>query len=102
MAQAFLRHAATHAVAIEISSSAAHVNFASVFASYNIAKLGIVRLCDSLAFANPKLSVCHVQPGIVDTAMNKEAGGVDAVGFEDDGEWNEQLVEWNLTKSTLT
>ena len=45
------------------------------------------RLWDSLAAANPELSVFHVQPGVVDTAMNKEAGGVEAVGFQDDGRW---------------
>lgn len=27
----------------------------------------------------------HVQPGVVDTDMNKEAGGVEAIGFSDDG-----------------
>jgi NAD(P)-dependent dehydrogenase (short-subunit alcohol dehydrogenase family) len=61
------------------------------FASYSIAKLAIFRLWDSLAFANPEISVFHLQPGVVDTAMNKEAGGVDAVGFQDDGKWNGAL-----------
>lgn len=28
----------------------------------------------------------------MDTDMNKEAGGVDAVGFEDDGKWNDGLM----------
>ena len=102
VAQAFLRHASMHAVAIEISSSAAHVNFTPGFASYSVAKLAIVRLWDSLAFANPELSVFHVQPGIVKTAMNKEAGGVDAVGLEDDGKRNEQLVKWKFIDLTLT
>jgi hypothetical protein len=30
-----------------------------------------------------------VQPGVVDTDMNKEAGGVKAVGFEDHGTSNQ-------------
>lgn len=85
VAQAFLRYASTDAIAIDVSSSAAHLNFAPGFASYSIAKLAIFRLWDSLAFANPEISVFHVQPGIVDTAMNKEAGGIDAIGIEDDG-----------------
>lgn len=89
IAQAFLRVAATDAVAIEINSSVAHVNFAPAFAAYSIAKLAVFRLWDSLAFANPQLSVFHVQPGVVDTDMNKEAGGVDALGYEDDGEWKD-------------
>ena len=92
IAQAFLRYASTDAVAIDVSSSAAHLNFLPGFASYSIAKLAIFRLWDSLAYANPEISVFHVQPGVVDTAMNKEAGGIDAVGFEDDGKWNDGLL----------
>ena len=92
VAQAFLRYASTDAIAIDVSSSAAHLNFAPGFASYSIAKLAIFRLWDSLAFANPEISVFHVQPGVVDTAMNKEAGGIDAIGFEDDGKWNDGLL----------
>ena len=92
VAQAFLRYAATDAVAIEVNSSAAHVNFGTGFAAYSVAKLAVFRLWDSLAFANPEMSVFHVQPGVVDTDMNKEAGGVDAVGFVDDGKWNDGLL----------
>ena len=92
VAQAFLRYASTDAVAIDVSSSAAHLNFVPGFASYSIAKLAIFRLWDSLAFANPELSVFHVQPGVVATAMNKEAGGIDIVGFEDEGKLNEGLL----------
>ncbi|OGM48255.1 putative oxidoreductase [Aspergillus bombycis] len=84
IAQAFLRYASKDAVAIETSSSAAHLNFAPGFASYSIAKLAVFRLWDSLAFANPELSIFHIQPGVVDTAMNREAGGVAAMGFADD------------------
>ncbi|KAE8333316.1 hypothetical protein BDV39DRAFT_199044 [Aspergillus sergii] len=84
VAQVFLRYASKDAVVIETSSSAAHVNFAPGFAAYSIAKLAVFRLWDSLAFANPGLSVFHVQPGVVDTAMNREAGGVAAMGFADD------------------
>lgn len=83
VAQAFLRHASPDAVAIDINSSAAHVNFAPGFASYSVAKFAVFRLWDSLAFANPGISVFHIQPGIVDTAMNREAGGVKAIGIED-------------------
>lgn len=89
VAQAFLRHAAPDAVVVETNSSAAHINFGPGFASYSIAKLAVFRLWDSVAFANPGLSVFHVQPGVVDTDMNKEAGGVKAVGFEDHGKLND-------------
>ena len=88
VAQAFLGYASTDAVAIETNSSAAHVNFGPGFASYSVAKLAVYRLWDSVAFANPGLRIYHVQPGIVDTDMNKEAGGVKAAGFEDHGASN--------------
>ena len=86
-AQAFLKHAAEDAVVIDISSSAAHVNFAAYFATYNVAKLAVFRLWDSLACANPTMRVYHIQPGVVDTAMNREVGGVKAMGFADDGQF---------------
>lgn len=92
VAQAFLRYAAADAVAIEVSSSAAHLDFTATLSSYCISKLAIVRLWDSLAFAHPEVNVFHVQPGIVDTAMNKEVGGVAAIGFADDGKWNAGLL----------
>jgi NAD(P)-dependent dehydrogenase (short-subunit alcohol dehydrogenase family) len=92
VAQAFLRYASTDAVAVEVSSSAAHLNFGPGFPAYSVAKLAIFRLWDSLAFTHPKISVFHVQPGVVDTAMNKEAGGVAAVGFADDGKLNESQL----------
>ena len=86
VAQAFLRYTSTDAVVINVSSAAAHLEFGPArFASYSIAKLAIVRLWDSLAFANPELNVFHVQPGVVNTAMNREAGGIDFIGHEDDG-----------------
>ena len=83
LAQAFLRYAATNAVALDVNSFAAHLNFDGGFASYSIAKLAVFRLWDSLASSNPDLSVFHFQPGVIDTAMNKEAGGIEAIGFED-------------------
>jgi NAD(P)-dependent dehydrogenase (short-subunit alcohol dehydrogenase family) len=85
VAQAFLHYAATNAVVINVSSSAAHLNFAAAFASYSISKLAVFRLWDSVAFAHPELSVFHIQPGVVDTDMNKEVGGVKALGYEDHG-----------------
>jgi NAD(P)-dependent dehydrogenase (short-subunit alcohol dehydrogenase family) len=85
VAQAFLRYASTDAVAIDVNSSAAHINFNPGFVAYSTAKLAVFRLWDSVAFANPALSVFHVQPGVVDTDMNKEAGGVKATGLEDHG-----------------
>jgi NAD(P)-dependent dehydrogenase (short-subunit alcohol dehydrogenase family) len=56
VAQAFLHHASQHAVAIDVNSSAAHVNFGPGFAAYNVAKMAVFRLWDCLAFANPDLT----------------------------------------------
>ncbi|KEQ78835.1 oxidoreductase [Aureobasidium pullulans EXF-150] len=94
VAQAFLRHASPNATVVEINSSAAHVNFSPGFSAYSIGKLAICRLWDSLAFANPEMSVFHLQPGIVDTAMNREAGGIDAIGFSDDVSLPASFIVW--------
>jgi NAD(P)-dependent dehydrogenase (short-subunit alcohol dehydrogenase family) len=83
--KAFLKHAAPNASVVEICSSAAHLNFGPGFALYSVGKLAVFRLWDYLGFTNPGLSVFHLQPGIVDTAINRKAGGVDAVGFSDHG-----------------
>lgn len=96
VAQAFLRYASPDAVVIDVNSSVAHVNFAATFASYSVAKLAVFRLWDSLAFAHPEMSIFHIQPGIVDTAMNKEAGGIEAIGFSDDGK-----LEWRISLSGI-
>lgn len=74
IAQAFLQHAAPGAVAIDVSSSAAHLNFLPRFAAYSVAKIAVFRLWDSVSFAHPELYIYHVQPGVVDTAMNRESG----------------------------
>lgn len=87
VAKAFLHYAASDAVAIDINSSAAHFDFGPGFSAYSVAKLAVCRMWDSLACGNPGLSIFHVQPGVVDTDMNKEAGGVKAMGFEDHGKF---------------
>lgn len=92
VAQAFLRYASPSAVAIDVNSSTAHINFVPGFAAYSVAKLAVFRLWDSLAFANPNLSVFHIQPGIVNTAMNEEAGGIKATGIEDHGKSCDDLL----------
>ncbi|KAL2871623.1 SDR family oxidoreductase [Aspergillus lucknowensis] len=83
IAQAFSRFAAPDAVIIDVNSNAAHLNYAPRFASYSIAKLAVFRLWDMVGFANPAWSVFHIQPGVVDTEMNRAVGGVKAVGYED-------------------
>ncbi|KAK4496639.1 hypothetical protein PRZ48_012621 [Zasmidium cellare] len=82
-AQGFLRHASKNAIAIDVNSSAAHHNFTAAMASYSIAKFAVYRLWNSVAFAHPEHSIFHIQPGVVDTDMNRAVGGVAAAGFED-------------------
>lgn len=93
VAQAFLRHAASNAVAIDVNSNAAHLNYGGIFASYSISKLAVFRLWDSVASASPELRVFHIQPGVVDTDMNREVGGVKAVGHEDHGNCIDMLTQ---------
>lgn len=89
VAQAFLRYAVPDAVVVDINSSAAHMNFGPVFGSYSAAKLAVYRLWDSVAAGSPELNIFHIQPGVVRTDMNREAGGVDLVdGNEDHGRCN--------------
>lgn len=88
VAQAFLRYAAPDAVVVNVSSSAAHLEFGGAgLVAYSTAKLAGVRIWHALAAANPKLGVFHIQPGVVDTDMNREVGGVKSVGHEDHGEY---------------
>lgn len=91
VAQAFLRYAASEAVVISVCSLAAHLNITTKFPSYSVAKIGVFRLWDSVAFGHPDFSIFHTQPGVVDTAMNREAGGVNATGLEDDGKLHDQI-----------
>ncbi|KAJ3484358.1 hypothetical protein NLG97_g7072 [Lecanicillium saksenae] len=81
--KSLIRFGTKTAIAINVASSAVHMNFGAAFASYNTSKIGAVRIWDALAFVNPELSVFHIHPGIVDTPMTRKNGGIEAVGFED-------------------
>jgi NAD(P)-dependent dehydrogenase (short-subunit alcohol dehydrogenase family) len=90
VAQAFLRHAAPDAVAIAINSWGAHFSLNNAFASYCVAKLAVYRLWDTVALANPNLSIFHIQPGVILTEMNLSVGGAESFKDvkTDDGKWN--------------
>ncbi|KAL4934968.1 hypothetical protein BDV06DRAFT_229260 [Aspergillus oleicola] len=85
VAQSFTKYAAENAVVVNVSSNAAHLNFGPYFASYSIAKWSVFRLWDMLGFEKKEQGwrIYHTQPGVVDTDMNREAGGVKALGYED-------------------
>lgn len=73
-ATTFLKHAVPEPTIIEVNSAAAHITIAPGFASYNIAKLATARFYTSLAFEHPELAVYSIQPGAVETDMNKNSG----------------------------
>ncbi|KAJ4292634.1 hypothetical protein N0V90_009297 [Kalmusia sp. IMI 367209] len=83
LARAFLRRAAPDGTVIDVNSTAAHANLFDGFASYSIAKWANYRLFDIVGFNNPGLAVYSIQPGVVDTDMNRKAGGVKAMNYED-------------------
>jgi len=85
VARAFLRCAAPDAVVVNVSSSASHDTFGDIFGSYSVGKWGAIRLWDFVGKNNPGMRVYHIQPGVVDTDMNRAAGGVEAMGYEDHG-----------------
>ncbi|KAF3039406.1 hypothetical protein E8E12_008709 [Didymella heteroderae] len=88
VATTFLKHAVTDPTIIEVNSAAAHITIAPEFALYNIAKMATARFYTSLAFENPELAVFSIQPGAVDTDMNKKAGYKEKKEGEDWG-WKE-------------
>jgi len=101
VAQAFLQHAVPDAVAIDVNSNAAHMSFGAMGGCYSVAKMAIFRLWESVAAGNPELNIFHIQPGVVDTAMNKEAGGIEAIGYEDHGKWSANMFREKTSKPTL-
>lgn len=84
LAQEFLKYASTDAIVINISSLAAYMKSLPGLASYSIAKMSIIRFWDCLVYENPEIRVFHIQPGIVDTAMNRATQGIRNLGVEED------------------
>jgi NAD(P)-dependent dehydrogenase (short-subunit alcohol dehydrogenase family) len=80
VARSFVRHASPNGVAVAINSFGAHLSLNDLFSSYTVAKMAVYRLWDTVAIANPSLSVFHTQPGVVLTEMNLTVGG--AASFE--------------------
>lgn len=74
LTKAFLEHAAKDAVIIETNSSAAHLDIAPGFAAYSVAKMATARFYRCVQFENPEISVFSIQPGAVDSDMNRQAG----------------------------
>lgn len=66
---------------LNISSGIAHVNPVPGLWVYSSLKLAIVKMFDFLQAENPDLSVFNIQPGVIETELNK----VSAFPGEDDG-----------------
>ena len=82
VAQAALRHMADDGVLINLASAMSFAPLPCVSA-YSVGKAGAVRLFDLVQLESPELRVVNVQPGIVDSAMNRENGisSMDAGAF---------------------
>lgn len=85
-ARAFIPRAAPDATVIDVNSNASHVNYFDGFASYTVGKWADLRLWQIVGFNNPGFSVFSIQPGVVDTDMNRAVEGVKNMGYEDHGE----------------
>jgi NAD(P)-dependent dehydrogenase (short-subunit alcohol dehydrogenase family) len=85
ISQAFLRHAAKDAVVVNVSSCGMHLNFGPYLAAYGVIKQAVYRIWDCVGVAKPDMSVFHIQPGVVDTDMNRAVNGIKALGMEDNG-----------------
>ena len=81
--QAFLRHTIpTEPVIINISSAASFLNLMPGISAYRVSKAAAVSFFDCIQAENPNLRVVNIQPGVVDSEMNRK-GGFPAL---DDGE----------------
>jgi NAD(P)-dependent dehydrogenase (short-subunit alcohol dehydrogenase family) len=74
LAKAFIGAAAKDGVFINVSTALAHAGVFPTFSSYGASKIAFVRALDFVQGENPDLRVVSVQPGIIDTDMNKKSG----------------------------
>lgn len=81
VARAFLNHMNVDAKIVNVASFISFLNVAPQFSSYAVSKAAAVRLFDYVQLQQPGLSVIHVHPGMVQTAIT--APGVVS---PDDGE----------------
>jgi NAD(P)-dependent dehydrogenase (short-subunit alcohol dehydrogenase family) len=73
--RAFFRHAAKDAYLFNITTGISHMPaFPMGISAYAVSKAAAVKLFDYFAFENPGIHVVNVQPGVVDTDMNRKSG----------------------------
>jgi len=74
LAKAFIGAAAKDGVFINVSTSLAHAGIFPTFSSYGASKIAFVRALDFVQAENPDLRFVSLQPGIIDTDMNRKSG----------------------------
>lgn len=81
--QAFLRHAAADATVVNVASLASFIPLMGSISAYTVSKAASVALFSALQVENPELRVVNLQPGVVETEMNRKSGlpGLDDVEF---------------------
>jgi NAD(P)-dependent dehydrogenase (short-subunit alcohol dehydrogenase family) len=72
--QAFIPHAATNAYILNISSGIIHFPPFPGMSGYATSKLAGTKLFDYVQAENPELHVVNIQPGIIDTDVNRISG----------------------------
>jgi NAD(P)-dependent dehydrogenase (short-subunit alcohol dehydrogenase family) len=68
--QAFIKHGASDAVVIGVSSAIAHIVPIPGFSAYAASKLAGTKFFDYVQAEYPNLHVVHIQPGVVESTLN--------------------------------
>ena len=71
--RAFLKHAVSDAVLINISAGLAHAPPNSGFSAYSTSKMANIKFFEYVQFEEPKLRVFSLHPGVILTAMGEKA-----------------------------
>jgi NAD(P)-dependent dehydrogenase (short-subunit alcohol dehydrogenase family) len=75
VSRAFLRHAAKDANLLNISSGAGHMPAVPLgISAYAASKAAAIKLFEYVALENPGIHVVSVQPGVVQSDMNRKSG----------------------------
>jgi NAD(P)-dependent dehydrogenase (short-subunit alcohol dehydrogenase family) len=73
--RAFLRHAAKDAYLLNISTAISHMPALPMgISAYAVSKAAAVKLFEYIALENPGIHVVNVQPGVVESDVNRKSG----------------------------
>ena len=82
VAQSFLKYCSNNASFISLNSSIAHIGVFPGFSGYSASKTAAARTLDFMQGENPNVRVISVQPGVIETDMNKKSG-ITSMPFDD-------------------